>query len=162
MNASGIFQGGAVHLLESESKFDAIKELIDKATPLAKVRNRRGLEKAVIERERMQSTACGHGIAFAHGKTTDVRNVIAVLGVSRKGILFDSPDGRPVHLLFVIASSPECQLDYLMILSSLARVCYDEGLVREAAEFASVERLEGRISSRLREELSQTRIRMRR
>ena len=61
MNAGGLFKGGAVHILESEGKFEAIKELIHKAFPLVRTKRKRELEKAVIEREKLQTTACGHG-----------------------------------------------------------------------------------------------------
>ncbi len=154
MNTGSHFSGGAVLCLESESKNDAIKELIRKAPAFTRIGNRTRLEKAVIERENIQSTACGHGIAFAHGKTDQVDDVAIVLGISKKGIRFSAPDGGPVHLLFVIASPPSDHRHYLMVLSSLARICYDRRFVREVVDKLSLKEIEKKLSKKLNENLN--------
>ena len=112
--------------IRSESKFDAIRELIQKASSILRMEDLKSLETAVIRREKLQSTACGHNVAFAHGKTDQVDDIVIVLGVSPAGIPFGSPDGKPVHMLFLIVSHPKKQLEYLMVLSSLARIFHDE------------------------------------
>jgi PTS system nitrogen regulatory IIA component len=140
--------------LESESKNDAIKELIRKAPALTGICNRDRLEEAVIARENIQSTACGHGIAFAHGKTDQVDDIAIVLGISKKGIRFSTPDGGPVHLLFIIASPASDHRHYLMVLSSLARICYDRRFVREIVDKLSLKQIEKKLSKRLQENLT--------
>ena len=52
--------------------------------------------------------------------------MLIALGVSRHGIPFDSPDGEPVRLLFVIASPPNLSLEYLQALSTLVRCLRDK------------------------------------
>ena len=110
----------------SETKFKAIKELIRKASSILKLRDLKDLEDIVIKREKLQSTACGHNVAFAHGKTHQVGDIVIVLGVSRKGIPFGAPDGKPVNMLFLIVSNPDKQLEYLMVLSALAKIFHDD------------------------------------
>jgi PTS system nitrogen regulatory IIA component len=109
----------------SDTKFKAIKELIHKASNILKLKDLKHLEDIVIKREKLQSTACGHNVAFAHGKTDQINDIVIVLGVSRKGIPFGAPDGKPVNMLFLIVSNPEKQLEYLMVLSALAKIFHD-------------------------------------
>jgi len=96
----------------------------------------------VIERERQQTTGFGHGVAVAHGRVRGVPRVLIALGISRAGIPYDSPDGAPVHLLFVIASPPELSLDYLQALSTLVRCLRekpDRDSLIDAASAAEIE-----------------------
>ncbi|HTP58436.1 MAG TPA: PTS sugar transporter subunit IIA, partial [Spirochaetia bacterium] len=88
-------------------------------------------EEAVITREKMQSTGFGHGVAVAHGRIPGLSRVLIGFGISRTGIPFEAVDGKPVHLLFVIASPPHLSLDYLQVLSTLVR-CLREKPVRES------------------------------
>jgi nitrogen PTS system EIIA component len=119
------YEKGTVETLVSKCKFDAIKELISRVPVLKKIKNIRKLEEAVINREKMQSTGIGQGVAVAHGKTDEVKETVVVLGVSKKGITYDSPDGKPVHFLFLIANPPEEYSDYLSALSGIARIISD-------------------------------------
>jgi len=158
MSNGSHFGAGAVLSLESDSKTDAIKELIRKASTFTGIGNIANLEEAVIARENLQSTACGHGIAFAHGKTKQIRDIAIGLGISKKGIRFSTPDGIPIHLLFVIASPPSEHIDYLMVLSSLARICYDKCFVKEVVEDLSLAEVERKFSQKLKETLDKIKL----
>jgi len=106
--------------LQSRGKEDAIREII-RNSPVFRVDiDRQRLEEAVLARERVQSTGVGHGVAFAHGKLAEIEEITVALGISRQGIAFDSPDGKPVHLLFVVATNPGHHIDYLKCLARLA------------------------------------------
>lgn len=125
--------GSVVWDLHSTDKFDAIRETIFRTTIFDRIP---GLDvdllsDAVVAREREQSTGFGHGIAIAHGRRPEVPTSEIALGVSRQGIDFQAFDGMPVHLLFVVASHPERQIDYLRILSSLATMARNELFRRE-------------------------------
>ena len=113
---------GAVQRLSSTDKLTAITELIHKAPALGGIGNLEQFERCVLSREEAGSTGLGHGVAVAHGKTNLVDRVIVTLGISHDGIPFDSPDHRPVNLLFLIASPPDQSLEYLMALSAIACV----------------------------------------
>jgi PTS system nitrogen regulatory IIA component len=118
--------GSVVPDLRSSDKFEALRELIRRARVFRAIDVRAEFEDAVISRERQQTTGLGHGVAVAHGRVQGVPRVIIALGVSRAGIAYDSPDGAPVHLLFVIASPPNLSLDYLQALSTLVRCIRDK------------------------------------
>jgi PTS system nitrogen regulatory IIA component len=140
-------QGSVICNLHSSDKYEALRELIRRAPIFRDVEEPAALEEAVIARERVQSTGFGHGVAVAHGRTTGVGRVLIGLGVSREGIAFDSPDGEPVRLLFVIASPVQVSLDYLQALSTVVRCVRDKG-VRDSLLQAAEER---EIEKRIRE-----------
>ncbi|HET6486473.1 MAG TPA: PTS sugar transporter subunit IIA [Spirochaetia bacterium] len=123
--------GTVVNPLVSTSKYDALRELIRRAPVFGELGDRGAFEAAVIEREKSQSTGFGHGVAVAHGRVREARRVLVALGLSAAGIPFQSHDGEPVHLLFVIASPPDLSLDYLQALSTLIR-CVREPSVRQS------------------------------
>ncbi len=112
---------GALCFLKSTEKFAAIQEVVDSCTVFDKLHSRKAFVKAVFDREFLKSTGIGHGVAVAHGKLASIENVIVGLGISQRGIPFRSVDGGPVHILFVIGSSPEKQKEYLSSLGSLMR-----------------------------------------
>jgi PTS system nitrogen regulatory IIA component len=117
--------GTVVYHLESKEKFAALGELIRKAPVFSEIADRAAFEESVMGREKLQSTGFGHGVAVAHGRSKGLSRVLIGLGLSRDGIPYDSPDGKPVHLLFVIASPLKTNLDYLQALSTLVRVIRD-------------------------------------
>jgi PTS system nitrogen regulatory IIA component len=132
MNMNHCFQtGSVVPDLRSTDKFEALREVIRRARIFRAIDERAKLEEAVIARERQQTTGFGHGVAVAHGRVRGVPRVLIALGVSQAGIAYDSPDGAPVHLLFVIASPPNLSLDYLQALSTLVR-CIREKDARDS------------------------------
>jgi PTS system nitrogen regulatory IIA component len=123
MIRSEYFQAGTVvEGLESKEKFSAIRELLKKAPIISDFRDACLIEEAAIEREKVYTTGIGRGVAVAHGKTPCVEDTIILLGISREGIDFQSMDGEPVHLLFLIANPPEKCEEYLLALSTLARL----------------------------------------
>lgn len=117
-------EGTVVCELQQTDKYEAIHELIEKAPVFQTEINRQSLEEAVVLREKQQSTGFGHGVAVAHGKLHNLDTIRIALGISKKGIEFESIDGEPVQLLFIVASPPKMEIEYLLALSVLT------GLVR--------------------------------
>ena len=120
--------GSVIWELKSTEKFDAIREIISRARTFTE---HPGLDSGafaekVVERERLQSTGFGHGVAVAHGRTDQVSSPRIALGVSRAGIDFDAVDGEPVHLIFIVANHPDQEVDYLQILSCLVSMVRDK------------------------------------
>ncbi len=137
--------GSVVADLRSTDKFDALRELIRRATVFHRLPVPAEFEEAVISRERQQSTGFGHGIAVAHGRVPGVPRVLIALGVHRAGIPYDSPDGEPVRLLAVIASPPHLSLEYLQALSTLVRCLRDREDRDALLGAASAAEIESRI-----------------
>ena len=123
--------GTVVCDLVSTDKYHAIHELLNEAPVFRDVEEIESLEHAVVQREKVQSTGFGNGVAVAHGKSPAVGDIVMALGISRQGIDFDAIDGKPVHFLFLVANPPGMQLEYLLALSVLIRVIRDEGFREE-------------------------------
>ena len=137
--------GTVVCDLENTDKYRAIHELICEAPVFRDVEGVEYLEKAVVNREQLQSTGLGNGIAVAHGKSPAVGNIVMALGISRKGIPFDAIDNKPVHFLFLVANPPGMQLEYLLALSVLVRVIRDERFRDELLHCYDTPEIESRL-----------------
>jgi nitrogen PTS system EIIA component len=131
--------GTVVSNLAATDKFDAIREIIRRAPVFEEIEGRQAFEDAVLERERLQSTGLGHGVAVAHGRAAGIARVLIAMGMHRDGVPYESPDGAPVHLLFVIASPLHVSIDYLQALSTLVR-CLRSASLREQLLGADSER----------------------
>jgi len=142
--------GTVVCNLESKEKFLAIHELLSGAPVFRDVEEIDHLEKAVVQREKLQSTGLGSGVAVAHGKTPSVGDIVMALGISRKGIDFDAVDGEPVHFLFLVANPPGMQLEYLLALSVLMRVIRDEHFREELLRCNDTVEIETRLHQAFR------------
>jgi PTS system fructose-specific IIA component len=75
----------------------------------------------VLEREALSSTALGHGVAFPHARTEQVRRIVVAAGRSIPGVFFQRGRER-VHFLFVIATPPNQVPQYLSAVGQLARL----------------------------------------
>lgn len=91
--------------------------------------NAKAIRDELIRREKLMSTAAGHGLAFPHCYTR-VRTPMFAIGVSRSGIDVESPDGKPVHI-FVAVISPERKPDSHLDALAAASHVFIEPTVRE-------------------------------
>jgi mannitol/fructose-specific phosphotransferase system IIA component (Ntr-type) len=105
--------------LRATTKREALVEVCRVLAACPEVEDPRALEKAVLEREEVMSTGIGLGIAVPHAKVSCVRDFVLALGRSRAGIEFQSLDGKPVHLVVLIAGPEERQGRYLQVLASV-------------------------------------------
>lgn len=116
------FHGSVVPDIESTDKFAAITELVRRTSAFRDVKQNPAFLEAVFNRERERSTGFGHGIAVAHAKTDCVRRMEIALGISHKGIEFNSIDHMPVNLLFLVATPVRKAEIYLKLLSVLMTI----------------------------------------
>ena len=77
---------------------------------------------AVLERESVQSTGIGFGVAIPHGRCAAVRELTMVAGVSPAPVPFDAIDGEPVRLFFLIVGPEASAGLHVKILSRIARL----------------------------------------
>jgi len=92
--------------LQSNTKKGVIKELIDVLYKNGMISDPDAVLKAVMERENSLSTGMQNGIALPHGKTDSVKRLVVSVGIHRKGIDFQSIDGKNSQI-FVCAVAPE-------------------------------------------------------
>ncbi len=111
--------------LASKAKLDVLAEL---AGHLAAHHDGVGtdeLVKVLVERERLASTAIGEGVAIPHGKLDAVGRLVACVGRAREGVDFDSMDGRPTHLFFVLVAPENSTGVHLKALARISRLFKD-------------------------------------
>jgi PTS system nitrogen regulatory IIA component len=87
------------------------------------------------ERERLGSTAIGDGIAIPHGKIRGVNRIVGAFGRHKEGVDFDSLDGNPTHLFFVLIAPEESTSLHLKALARVSRLFRDNAF-RERLETA--------------------------
>jgi len=90
--------------LEAIDKEEALAELVELLVRAGKVRDREAVMRALLERENKGTTGIGGGVAIPHAKHPGVQGVELAVGVSPKGIEFEAPDGKPVHLVFLVVA----------------------------------------------------------
>jgi PTS system nitrogen regulatory IIA component len=127
--------------LEASRKEQAIAELA--AHLAARIP---GLEKdvlalALMEREKLASTAIDQGVAIPHAKMRTISQLVACIGRKSAGIDFDSMDGRPTHLFFVLVAPENSTGVHLKALARISRLFRDPGFrqrMMEAPDAASL------------------------
>jgi mannitol/fructose-specific phosphotransferase system IIA component (Ntr-type) len=96
-----------------------LRELTDLLCRAECVGNRNKLFNDLYNREKKASTAVGKGIAFPHVRSMQVTEFVSAIARSDRGIPFEAPDGKPVHLFFVMAAPPYDDKSYLRAYKSL-------------------------------------------
>ena len=120
-------------------KWSAIERLADLVVGSEKAADREALLTAIMDREKQGSTGIGHGIAIPHARTGGVREVVVALGISAPGMDFDSPDGEPCYLIFLIAAPPSESTKYLEALAAVATLGEHPDQVAELRAAGSVD-----------------------
>ena len=87
--------------------------------------DRATLARVLIEREQLASTAIGEGVAIPHGKLGAVGEIVACLGRATAGVDFDSMDGQPTYLFFVLVAPETSTGAHLKALARISRVFKD-------------------------------------
>ncbi|MFP6627932.1 MAG: PTS sugar transporter subunit IIA [Myxococcota bacterium] len=105
------------------SKEEAIEKLVDLMLRTHSVPgiDRPTLLDSVIDRERQASTCLGGGLSVPHGILPEGHAMVGVMAISREGLDFPTPDGRPVHCMVLLGTSPEERDRHLQVLAVLAR-----------------------------------------
>ena len=117
--------------LKAKTKDGVLKELAESLAQDREVRDSRLLLEMLKKREDLGSTAIGAGVAIPHGRSLAIANIKVMFARHVKGVNFDSPDGKPVHLFFLIVAPPQDRNnEYLPLLGKIAELVKEAG-VRE-------------------------------
>ena len=102
----------------------------------------------LMEREKLGSTGIGDGIAIPHGKLKGLDNLLLSFGRSREGVDFESIDGKPVHLFFLLMAPESSTGQHLKALAKISRMLKDERFRSELMSARSAEDLFKTISEK--------------
>ena len=118
-----------VLILDSKTKKDALLALTDCLGSVAEVKDRDALVQAIFYREELMSTGIGMGIGVPHVRLASVTRPVMSAGLCRNPITdYQSLDGIPIHLIFMIAAGQNQHAEYLRLLSSLSLKLKNEKL----------------------------------
>ncbi len=117
-----------VAFLEVNSRDEAIQALVEMIHQTGRLHDKEAFYEAIIEREKIVSTGIGMGAAIPHAKLAAYNDFFIAIGVVRKGLDWNSLDGSPVRLIFMIGGPDDKQTEYLQILSNLTLAIKDENV----------------------------------
>lgn len=114
--------------IKSVKKEEVIRELVEALVNAGDIekRYRNKLIDALMARESLGSTAIGQGIAIPHAKSDCVDKLVAAFGLSRKGVDFDSLDGEPAHIFFLLVAPQDSAGPHLKALARISRLLKDK------------------------------------
>ncbi len=112
--------------VEGRDKEAVITELVDLLDASGVLQDRNVALDAVLTRERIQSTGTGAGIAIPHGKCKAVKEVVMAIGIAHKPIEFDSVDGEPVKILFLLVSPADQTGPHIQALAGISKLMLNE------------------------------------
>jgi PTS system nitrogen regulatory IIA component len=111
--------------LSATSKPRIIAELAEHLAEHSGNLDKDNVARILTDRESLASTAIGEGVAIPHGKSSSVVEIVACLGRARRGVDFDSMDGQPTHLFFVLIAPEASTGAHLKALARISRVFKD-------------------------------------
>jgi PTS system nitrogen regulatory IIA component len=97
------------------------------------------LLQVLVERENLQSTGIGDGVAIPHGKLPGLNRLLAGFARSRRGVDFESIDGQPTHLFFLLVVPEHSGGMHLKALARISRFFRDAGFRKALMEADSRE-----------------------
>jgi mannitol/fructose-specific phosphotransferase system IIA component (Ntr-type) len=93
--------------LNASAKDSVLSEMVDCLVAANIIRNKETILQMLTSRENLGSTAVGPGVAFPHGRTLAVQSLVILIARSRAGVPFDSEDGSPTQLFFMLIAPPQ-------------------------------------------------------
>ena len=119
--------------VSASSKEGVIREMAAALVDAGKIAagDLESIVKAIMKREDLGSTGIGRGVAVPHTKHPSVDRLVGTVAVSHEGIGFDSLDGEPVQLFFLLVSPPDRPGDHLRALENISRQLRDETFCRQ-------------------------------
>lgn len=119
-------EGGIIPELQGTSKLAVLEELAGALARLYPDISKDRLVEVLLEREKLGSTAIGEGIAIPHGKLPRLSSVIAAFGRSHEGVDFNSLDGGPTRLFFLLVAPEDSSGAHLKALARVSRLLRDK------------------------------------
>ncbi|MGD1973776.1 MAG: PTS sugar transporter subunit IIA [Desulfobacterales bacterium] len=128
--------------LKARNKQGILEELVVPVAEIAGV-SQKDLTKVLMERERLGSTGIGGGIGIPHGKMKHLESLVLGFGLSRKGVDFESLDGQPTHIFFLLISPENNTGLHLKLLARISRILKNEPFKSRLLEAANDDEILG-------------------
>ncbi|MFW5718274.1 MAG: cation:proton antiporter [Spirochaetota bacterium] len=121
-----------IHLsMRARDKQTIIRELVSSLVQAGRIRDGESVLDAVLERERSMSTGMQHGVAIPHGRSDAVETLSVAVGITPDGIDFESIDGEPTTIVFLVVSPASNPGPHLQVLAGIAGIANSEEARRD-------------------------------
>jgi len=127
--------------LAATNKEGVVRELVRCLVKASQIKpsEEEKLVPILLAREALGSTGIGQGVGIPHGKSNCVRQLVGAFGLSRRGVNFDSLDGDPVHIFFLLVAPEDSAGPHLKALARISRLLKDR-FFRESLKEAKDEK----------------------
>lgn len=126
--------------LKATDKKGILDELVGPIAQMTSITSEE-LVKVLIERERLGSTGIGGGIGIPHGKFNNLDSLMLGFGLSRRGVDFESIDGRPTHIFFLLLTPENSAGRHLKLLAQISRLLKNEEFKSQLSQCDSTEKV---------------------
>ncbi len=127
--------------LISVRKKDVIKEMAEHFHKLGLLEDVNAFINKILERESIESTGIGEGVAIPHARCDSVKELSVVFARSEQGVDFESMDGKPVHLIFMIGAPQDVKKEYLQTIAKIARLLKTKNYKEELLKATTVKEI---------------------
>lgn len=114
--------------LKGSTKEQILSELVDVLVQNGTISKSQPLLGALLEREGLGSTGIGCGVAIPHGRCRDVSGPAVILGRAENEVDFDSADGQPARIFFLLVAPEDGDTEHLHLLAAIARMMKNAGI----------------------------------
>jgi PTS system nitrogen regulatory IIA component len=123
-----IDEGAVTCELKADTKEGVIRELVSLLVKTGSVKDKDApiLVRILLDREALGSTGIGQGVAIPHGKSNCMTQLIGAVGISHQGLNFDSLDGEPAHIFFLLVAPADSAGPHLKALARISRLLKDK------------------------------------
>jgi len=125
--------------LPEKGREDALRRIVHAVAEKGLITDEKAVFASLLERESIQSTAVGNGIAIPHCFTDEVPDLIITVARSREGLEFDSFDGKPTQVVFLLMGNRQEHGLHLKALARIARLIKSTSFIEKIVASSSVE-----------------------
>jgi nitrogen PTS system EIIA component len=124
--------------LADTTREDALKQIVHTVAGKGYIKDEKDVFAKLMERENIQSTAVGNGIAIPHCFTDEVPDLIIIVARSHAGIEFDSFDGKPTQVVFLLMGNRQEHSLHLKALARIARLIKSTSFIEKIIASSTV------------------------
>jgi nitrogen PTS system EIIA component len=131
---------GVLPAVKAQSKKQLLQELSQAMAGIVAV-DHRIIFETLLTREKLGSTGLGQGIAIPHGRLPNITRVYGLFAKLAAPVAYDSVDGQPVDMVFVLLSPDHAGADHLKALARISRLLREPGTMAKLRGTTSAEGL---------------------
>ncbi len=117
-----IEKGGVTLKLKAKEKVAVIREMAQILIEKNLITDTEEFFQEILEREKLESTGIGMGVAIPHAQTQATKELALVFGRSEEGVDFSSLDKKPSHLIFLVSGPKDKKEEYIRTLAKISRL----------------------------------------